>query len=447
MLTDPGGDVRGTHLKVLAKEVRRWSDLRFCQSCLSCLVCLKRANCAGTESSMKSDFHSPSITRTGTTWFWLIIACLLWIGACLWALNLAGFSFPTAITRDLQSDSGSLTPPAPVGGTGSVVDSSAIADTSVFVPVKPDSGNHGHGDTARQLAEEERRFRLQAEASLAEATQLAEQEKLSSSEENPLQGSEVVNSTMPEGVAVETLEFIESLGAVESAGPVEPVALAERVDLVEPVEPLEAFGSEKEERPVGLSQVTESALQEIAQPGSGESVSETGLVEDELVATGLLEDDAGLQADVESSSPDLLIAPVSDALAADQAVPTDTVNPGRDFARLRSEELSVLSGLSARIRFLPGSAELSESIERALDRMFGPLYLYSDVKIDVSVASNEFSEEASDERLSRDRGRAVVAYLVNRGLEKDRFRIRLELGGDLPSGTHRVKVSTEEVIE
>ncbi|NND90844.1 MAG: OmpA family protein, partial [Granulosicoccus sp.] len=119
----------------------------------------------------------------------------------------------------------------------------------------------------------------------------------------------------------------------------------------------------------------------------------------------------------------------------------------REYERVRDRELKILSGLSLRLRFLPGSATISKATQRALDGMFDLLYLYSDVPILVSLATNESDGSAADNVLSRDRGRAIASYLIQRGLEKKRFRIRIESGNDLPEGTHRVRVSAEDISQ
>ena len=117
----------------------------------------------------------------------------------------------------------------------------------------------------------------------------------------------------------------------------------------------------------------------------------------------------------------------------------------RNYARGRDRELDVLVGLSSRLRFAPGSATVSRQTERILDDIFNPLYLYSEASIVVSVATNEYDGAINDGLLSRDRGRAIASYLINRGLEKERFRIHIESGEELSAGTHRVRVSAEEV--
>ena len=117
------------------------------------------------------------------------------------------------------------------------------------------------------------------------------------------------------------------------------------------------------------------------------------------------------------------------------------------YEQLRIEELGVLSGLSARLRFQGRSEVVSRDVERALDQMFDPLFLYSEMPVLVVVASNEYGDIADNLRLSRDRAVSVVDYLVSRGLEPNRFRIEAENGLGLPYGTHHVKVFAEDPVE
>ena len=131
------------------------------------------------------------------------------------------------------------------------------------------------------------------------------------------------------------------------------------------------------------------------------------------------------------------------------AAEADTLSAPRKTAYelLRDEELRVLAGQSDRVRFEPDSAVITKDVERPLDRMFDPLFLYSEMPVLVSVAVNEFNGIADDNELSLDRGRAIVEYLINRGLDQERFRIQIESGEALTFGTHRVRISTEEPVQ
>ena len=113
------------------------------------------------------------------------------------------------------------------------------------------------------------------------------------------------------------------------------------------------------------------------------------------------------------------------------------------FEQLRNEEIATLAGLSERLQFQWREGGLDEPMERTLDRMFEPLYLYPEMPVVITVSSNEFRGSADNNRLSRERARLLVAYLVSRGLQEDRFDIQVESGERLPFESHRVRVSAE----
>lgn len=115
--------------------------------------------------------------------------------------------------------------------------------------------------------------------------------------------------------------------------------------------------------------------------------------------------------------------------------------------RIRNEELSVLSGLSAGLRFESESNVVSPEVQRGLDRIFDPLFLYSDLQVSVTVASNEFFDPVDNNQLSLERARSIVTYLTRRGLEEGRFNIQAESGEGLLFGSHRVTVSVEDPIQ
>ena len=117
------------------------------------------------------------------------------------------------------------------------------------------------------------------------------------------------------------------------------------------------------------------------------------------------------------------------------------------YQQLRVEELKVLSGLSARVRFQGRSDVVNKDVEHALDQLFDPLFLYSEMPVLVIVATHEYADIADDTRLSRTRAGSVVDYLVSRGLEPDRFRIEAENDLTLPYGSHHVKVIAEDPVE
>ena len=162
-----------------------------------------------------------------------------------------------------------------------------------------------------------------------------------------------------------------------------------------------------------------------------------------LAAEAEAEEQARLAAEAEAAEQARLAAEAEAAAEVEQVALL--TQRQQVYDETRAQELAVLTGLSLRIRFLPGGASLSQKIEQPLDRIFGPLYLYSEMPVTISVATNEFEAVTDNDLLSLERGRAIMAYLVNRGLEQSRFEIRIESGQGLPSDTHRVRVSVEDL--
>ena len=138
-------------------------------------------------------------------------------------------------------------------------------------------------------------------------------------------------------------------------------------------------------------------------------------------------------------------------LAAEAQLATDEQVAGieveqvpSEYERLRDQELSVLAGLSARLRFENRSQVVSGDVEASLDRLFEPLFLYPEMSVRLFVATNEFRSPEDDVRLSQERGRSIVRYLIDRGLELSRFSLETFDGEGLPYGSHRVRVLVEE---
>ena len=164
-----------------------------------------------------------------------------------------------------------------------------------------------------------------------------------------------------------------------------------------------------------------------------------------LAAEAEAEEQARLAAEAEAAEQARLAAEAEAEAEAEVEQVALLTQRQQVYDETRAQELAVLTGLSLRIRFLPGGASLSQKIEQPLDRIFGPLYLYSEMPVTISVATNEFEAVTDNDLLSLERGRAIMAYLVNRGLEQSRFEIRIESGQGLPSDTHRVRVSVEDL--
>ena len=126
-----------------------------------------------------------------------------------------------------------------------------------------------------------------------------------------------------------------------------------------------------------------------------------------------------------------------DATQISLATASDNETP---FQKLRREELSALSGLAARVRFLPAEIEPRPSSKGPLDRLFELLFLYSETQVLVQVASNEFEIDSNNVQISRERALSLVSYLIERGLDENRFQVRALGRQQLPFETHRVSV-------
>ena len=110
------------------------------------------------------------------------------------------------------------------------------------------------------------------------------------------------------------------------------------------------------------------------------------------------------------------------------------------FAKSRREELAQLPGLSAQLRFKSNDIEPTDSSRQPLDRIFELLFLYAETTVVVQVASNEYEIDDNNQLISRERALTLVNYLIDRGLDEDRFRIRSLGKQQLPFDSHRVTV-------
>ena len=137
-----------------------------------------------------------------------------------------------------------------------------------------------------------------------------------------------------------------------------------------------------------------------------------------------------------------VVLPVKSEASASE--PDEAVLARRAYETLRRDELAVLSGLSARVRFAPGGVVFSDKSEAALDAIFDPLFVYAEMDVTVSVVNTETGIEGLDRDLADRRAARIVDYLVGRGLERERFRSEIASAVDaepLPVGVQRVRVS------
>ena len=140
-------------------------------------------------------------------------------------------------------------------------------------------------------------------------------------------------------------------------------------------------------------------------------------------------------------------AGASGAQSASNSGLQDPARREQIYRERRATEVQVLAGLSLRARFEPATAAVNFELQGVLDRMFDPLYLYSELPISIVVSSNDLSSTAGNTVLSRDRGQAIAAYLISRGLDVRRIRIYVEPTDGLLFGTHRVRVLPEDLSQ
>lgn len=136
--------------------------------------------------------------------------------------------------------------------------------------------------------------------------------------------------------------------------------------------------------------------------------------------------------------------PDADATTDVSLVATANETP---FEILRREELASLPGLAARVRFQLNEIDLRESSKKPLDRVFELLFLYSETAVTVQVASNEYEIDSNNQLISRERALTLVNYLIDRGLDEERFRIRALGKQRLPFDSHRVIVFATVIEE
>ena len=113
--------------------------------------------------------------------------------------------------------------------------------------------------------------------------------------------------------------------------------------------------------------------------------------------------------------------------------------------KLKRQELATLPGLAGRVRYNPGESEHVEGSDKLLNRMFELLFLYIDSEVVVKISSGDFEDDAQNLELSETRAQKLVAYLVGRGLDEQRFEIVPMGRAELPLGGHRVNVYAKNI--
>ena len=331
---------------------------------------------------MNSDTNDPSFNRARNTWpwVWLVLAVVLWLGTCLWALNYAGFvvnplrSVASEPVEDNLSQRAGVVDPAQESNGAIETVNGQTADVSDTEATRVEAERKAAEEAARIEAAKEA-ARVEAEREAAEEAARVEAEREAAEEAARVEAereAEEEARTKAAEEAAKALEEVQTQAETEAREALE----AERLDAFREQQEIDA-------------QARRTAAEEATR-----------------------------------------VAAVAERR--------------RNYDLLRAQELRTLSSLSTQVQFLSQSSTVSRELERPLDRMFEPLYLYSDVAVVISVATNERGPAASDDALSEERAQSIVGYLVSRGLEEQRFRIQVDPGSELPPGTHRVRVFVQE---
>ena len=288
-----------------------------------------------------------------------------------------------------------------------------------------------HAEEERLAADEKQaeKARLAAAEKQAEEERLAAEEK--QAEEARLAAAE--KQAEEERLAAEEKQAEEARLAAE-----EERAEEERLAAVEKQAEEERIAAEEKQ-----AEEARLAAEEEERAEEERLAAEAKQAEEERIAAEAKQaEEARLAAEAKQAEQERLAA-VQKQARRDAAASTKLAR----YVELRNDELRVLAGLSDRLRFDSRSKLINRDVERGLDRIFDPLYLYSDLMVVVRVASNEYRGSADNNQLSYERGQSIASYLSRRGLDERRLSVQVESGDGMPYGSHRVKVAVEDPIQ
>jgi outer membrane protein OmpA-like peptidoglycan-associated protein len=364
---------------------------------------------------MNSKTGNDAFTRTRSTWLTLSGAGVLWVALCAAAFTTIDFG---------ASDAGAESEP------------SSEAQTQIRV-AQLEAEEKLRLDAQIAAAKQREQVAQAAQAELVARAEVAERARLALEAEEQARLEAQGKAAERRRIAAEQARLTAEAEAAEQARLAAEAAAAEQARLA-----AEAAAAEQA-RLVAEAAAAEQArlVAEAAAAEQARLAAKAKQAEQKRLATA----DARKKVTASESENVVINQKARDAAAAEASRIAALARQQRVYESVKTQELGVLGALSSRIRFAPDSATISRQMERILDDIFNPLYLYSEEPILVSIASNEYEGTTKDSLLSRDRGRAIASYLINRGLEKERFRILIESGEDLSTGTHRVRVSAEEV--
>ena len=372
-------------------------------------------------------------TRTGRTWGVLLLAAIAWLIISLWAYRVA------ATQHELGSAGATE---APDGRATHVTLASAPGVATSSELNRENEQAAGREVAAKQIAEREAAEREAAEREAAEreaAESEAAEKKIAEEEASE---REIAEREAAEREAAER-EAAEREAAEKGAAQRE-IAQREAAqrDATEQARQAAQQNAEEQaqliaqqEGQAASSQSAQLTEQQTALLAEQQAADEQAIAAEEAQRAATLASQHQVQLQAQNAA-----AEEARRVAADSRLLTA-------YEELRNEETSVLAGLSARLRFQNRSGVPDRQIERILDRVFEPLFLYEEMPVLIRVSTNELRDPADNNRLSRERARSLVSYLVSRGLQEDRFDIQTDSGEGLPYGSHRVRVSVEDPIQ
>jgi len=123
----------------------------------------------------------------------------------------------------------------------------------------------------------------------------------------------------------------------------------------------------------------------------------------------------------------------------DQPTPSYEPPPPAGEAPMEITETIVLHGVNFKTTFGSESAELDEGSYEVLDMVYTSLAYYTNLRIEVAGHTDNQGGDDFNRKLSLDRARAVMNYLVGKGIDRSRIRAR-GYGMDRPVASN----STEE---
>ena len=129
------------------------------------------------------------------------------------------------------------------------------------------------------------------------------------------------------------------------------------------------------------------------------------------------------------------VDPVTEDITSSEG---DTNDQSQDFTP--HEIYAEVSVVSAGLQFTTGSKSINDEMQPVIDRVIDILSGHDDSRITVAVATNESGIPEQDLRLSQERGRAIIARLVNNGIDFARISLDATSDDRISQNSHIVNI-------